>query len=343
MTILKSLRNSTFTASAVFQGMLSVHSQISLCKAHSISKQPLSSGQSSLRVINSNKRKLVQSTAFDSHQCSTHSFSVSAKMDVENSPPPSDRCAIITGVARSTGIGRILVHHFLKNGYKVVGADVKELELKVTEGRFEEDPIVKHSADRFYFVRADISDPLQAKRIVDEAIEKFGGAIHVLINNAGITNPMLAEENRIKAFADTIAVNLNGAYYMSQCVLPYMPAGQSSIIHMASTRALQSEPNTEGYAASKAGLCGLSHAQAITLAGRVRVNAVLPGWINTDPSGDAALRPEDHEWHPAGRVGVPNDVAHLCFFLCDSERAGFITGQEFVIDGGATKKMVYPE
>lgn len=113
-------RNSTFTASAVFQGMLSVHSQISLCKAHSISKQPLSSGQSSLRVINSNKRKLVQSTAFDSHQCSTHSFSVSAKMDVENSPPPSDRCAIITGVARSTGIGRILVHHFLKNVSKLL-------------------------------------------------------------------------------------------------------------------------------------------------------------------------------------------------------------------------------
>lgn len=82
--------------------------------------------------------------------------------------------------------------------------------------------------------------------------------------------------------------------------------------------------------------------QAITLAGKVRVNAVLPGWINTDPS-DEALRPEDHAWHPVGRVGVPRDVADLCLFLCDDGRAGFITGQEFVIDGGTTKKMVYPE
>lgn len=84
--------------------------------------------------------------------------------------------------------------YLVQQGYKVVGADVKELELKVTEGRFEEDPIVKHSADRFYFVRADISDPLQAKRIVDEAIEKFGGAIHVLINNAGMLAPFNRNE-----------------------------------------------------------------------------------------------------------------------------------------------------
>ena len=75
----------------------------------------------------------------------------------------------------------------------------------------------------------------------------------------------------------------------------------------------------------------------------MRVNAVLPGWINTDPSGDLVLRPEDHAWHPAGRVGKPKDVAEMCLFLCDNEKAGFITGQEFVVDGGVTKKMVYPE
>jgi NAD(P)-dependent dehydrogenase (short-subunit alcohol dehydrogenase family) len=73
------------------------------------------------------------------------------------------------------------------------------------------------------------------------------------------------------------------------------------------------------------------------------VNAVLPGWINTDPNGDSVLRPEDHAWHPAGRVGRPEDVAEMCLFLCDDEKAGFITGQEFVVDGGVTKKMIYPE
>lgn len=83
--------------------------------------------------------------------------------------------------------------------------------------------------------------------------------------------------------------------------------------------------------------------QAITLAGKVRVNAVLPGWINTDEQGESALRPEDHAWHPVKRVGVPQDVVEMCLFLCDEKRAGFITGQEFVVDGGVSKKMVYPE
>jgi len=83
--------------------------------------------------------------------------------------------------------------------------------------------------------------------------------------------------------------------------------------------------------------------QAISLAGKVRVNAILPGWINTDDAGDGVLRPEDHAWHPVGRVGIPEDVAQMCSFLCDEERAGFITGQEFVVDGGVSKKMVYPE
>lgn len=83
--------------------------------------------------------------------------------------------------------------------------------------------------------------------------------------------------------------------------------------------------------------------QAITYAGKVRVNTVLPGWINTDEGGEAALTPKDHAWHPVGRVGVPQDVVEMCLFLCDEKRAGFITGQEFVLDGGVTKKMVYPE
>lgn len=92
-------------------------------------------------------------------------------------------------------------------------------------------------------------------------------------------------------------------------------------------------------------LCDVVHLrwQAITFAGKVRVNAVLPGWINTDEGGESALRPEDHIWHPVGRVGVPRDVVEMCLFLCDEHRASFLTGQEFVVDGGVSKKMVYPE
>jgi NAD(P)-dependent dehydrogenase (short-subunit alcohol dehydrogenase family) len=193
--------------------------------------------------------------------------------------------------------------------------------------------------------------------------------------------PHSGASDPVKEFTDTIAVNLIVAYALSQFVLPHMPAGNSSIIHMSSTRAHQSEPDTADYSASKAGLCGLTHSQvafsvmflcshpgshlatelylfrrefstgslfffcyllwqAITLAGKVRVNTVLP---NTDGGGEAALRPEDHAWHPVGRVGVPQDVVEMCLFLCDEQRAGFLTGQEFVVDGGVSKKMVYPE
>lgn len=98
----------------------------------------------------------------------------------------------------------------------------------------------------------------------------------------------------------------------------------------------------QGYAAAKAGLVGLTHAQAATFAGRARVNAVLPGWIDT--SGDpASLRREDHDWHWTGSAGRPEDVAAMVAFLADDARAGFITGQQFVVDGGVSKRMVYPE
>lgn len=104
----------------------------------------------------------------------------------------------------------------------------------------------------------------------------------------------------------------------------------------------------QGYGAAKAGLLGLTHAQAASLADRgIRVNAVLPGWIDTtDPAetgGKSVLRPEDHAWHWAGRVGVPADVAEMVAFLADNSKSGFITGQQFVVDGGVAKRMTYPE
>jgi NAD(P)-dependent dehydrogenase (short-subunit alcohol dehydrogenase family) len=133
----------------------------------------------------------------------------------------------------------------------------------------------------------------------------------------------------------------SGPYLLSLALQDRMPPGRAAIIHISSTRALQSEPGCEAYAASKAGLLGLAHAQAASLAGRVRVNAVLPGWIDTGIG--PALREEDHAWHSAGRVGTPADVAELCLFLADGDKAGFITGQQFVMDGGVSKRMVYPE
>ncbi|KAL3152310.1 hypothetical protein ABBQ32_001381 [Trebouxia sp. C0010 RCD-2024] len=98
----------------------------------------------------------------------------------------------------------------------------------------------------------------------------------------------------------------------------------------------------QAYGAAKAGLVGLTHAQAVTLANKVRVNAVLPGWIYTESNRDQ-LTKKDHEWHPSGRVGMPSDIAQLCLFLADESKAKFITGQDFAIDGGVSKKLIYPE
>lgn len=242
------------------------------------------------------------------------------------------RCAIITGVARPHGIGRHLVYGFMKQGYNIVGVDVVK--------PMQEDERI--GGGNFHFVQADVGVVTEAERIVNEAVQRYGDKINVLVNNAAKL-PHSGASDPLKEFTDTIAVNLVGAFALSQFVVPHMPPGDASIVHISSTRAHQSEPGTAGYSASKAGLCGLTHSQAISLAGKVRVNAVLPGWINTDEAGEEALRPEDHAWHPVGRVGVTQDVVEMCLFLCDERRAGFLTGQEFVVDGGVSKKMVYPE
>jgi NAD(P)-dependent dehydrogenase (short-subunit alcohol dehydrogenase family) len=115
--------------------------------------------------------------------------------------------------------------------------------------------------------------------------------------------------------------------------------GAAAIVNIASTRALQSEPNTEAYAASKGGIVALTHALAVSLGPAVRVNCISPGWIDVRAS---QLSDQDHAQHPVGRVGKPLDIAKLVLFLL-SEDAGFITGQNFVVDGGMTRKMIYEE
>jgi len=169
----------------------------------------------------------------------------------------------------------------------------------------------------------------------------------VLINNVGITTfgddflkRPLKEWNRV------ISVNLTSYFLCSQLFAPHLLKSKGCIINIASTRALMSEPNTDPYSASKGGIVALTHSLAVTLGKRrVRVNCVSPGWIDTSewqmrPS-TPKLRKKDHLQHPAGRVGTPEDVAEVCLFLASPRSAGFITGQNFVVDGGMTRKMIY--
>lgn len=244
--------------------------------------------------------------------------------------------AVITGTA--SGIGRATALAFLRDGYTVLGVDVKPI-IGSAEVDFKQ-------RGRYRHIIADISDSRDVFSLHEAALDFFSQSqkVNVIVNNAGIADPFFPADRPsgacVEHWGRVIATNLTGAYLVTLALDDLLPAGAASIIHISSVRALQSEPGTEAYAAAKAGLLGLAHAQAASLAGRVRVNAVLPGWIHT---GGEPLRQEDHQWHPAGRVGRPEDVAELCLFLADPAKSGFITGQQFVVDGGVTKKLVYLE
>ena len=174
------------------------------------------------------------------------------------------------------------------------------------------------------------------------AVVKRFGRLDALVNNAGITGPHdgPVEKLSLERWNRRLGTNLTGAFLMAKHAVPHLRrAGGGrggAIVNIASTRALQSEPHTEAYAASKGGLVALTHALALSLGPGVRVNCVSPGWISHRP----VRKKKDHAQHPVGRVGRSEDVAALVAYLL-SDAAGFVTGQNFVIDGGMTRKMIY--
>jgi NAD(P)-dependent dehydrogenase (short-subunit alcohol dehydrogenase family) len=242
-----------------------------------------------------------------------------------------NKTIIVTGGAN--GIGRCIVETYAAANYNTVIADIDK-----TNGQLLEKEIRSKSFEA-YFIPTDVSKYDDIQNLVNHTIRKYGN-IDFLINNAGISRSASAYLLTVDEWDYMLNTNLRAMFLLTREAAKFMrQKGGGSVVNIASTRAFQSEPGWEAYAASKGGIIALTHAMAASFAhDKIRVNCISPGWIET---GDyTKLTKNDHEQHFAGRVGKPEDIANACMFLTD-EKNSFITGTNITIDGGMTKKMIY--
>ena len=248
------------------------------------------------------------------------------------------RTAVVTGAGQ--GIGLAIAREFLSQGARVILAEADAEAGQRAQSRLKE-------AGEVLFVRTDVSREEDVRNLAGQVENAFGGT-DILVNNAGIMIRKPLTELSLEEWNRVLGVNLTGAFLCARAFAPQLRQRKGAIVNIASTRALMSEADTESYSASKGGITALTHALAISLGPEVRVNCISPGWIDVSgwgkegPEGQEELRPEDHRQHPAGRVGRPQDVAALALYLV-AEESGFVTGSNFVVDGGMTRKMLYEE
>ena len=225
-------------------------------------------------------------------------------MDFQN------KVVVVTGGVQ--GIGKCIREEFEKAGAKVCIIDLQEND---------------------YF-RGDLADKATLERFAEKVIADCG-RVDCLINNAAPRSVGI-NEGSYDDFAYALAVGVTAPFYLAKLFRPYFAEG-ASIINISSSRDRMSQPQTESYTAAKGGIAALTHALAVSLAGKVRVNSISPGWIDT---AYTVYHGPDAVQQPAGRVGNPLDFANMVLFLC-SEQAGFITGENICIDGGMTRQMIY--
>lgn len=242
---------------------------------------------------------------------------------------------IITGGAQ--GIGQIISRELIKNGYAV---SVFEIDKEAID-EFKQENLSKNIA----FYKTDVCDEKEVKKSVEDCLVTFGNITGV-INNAAVQTDKPITKLSMEEWNRVIGTNLTGSFLTAKFASPHLKKSKGSIINISSTRAIQSEANTEAYSASKGGVLALTHSLAVSLGPEIKVNSISPGWIDVSAikkkskANQIELTEADHQQHPAGRVGKAEDIAGMVLFLLNPAN-DFITGQNFVIDGGMTKKMIY--
>ena len=221
-----------------------------------------------------------------------------------------NKVAVVTGGAH--GIGKCIAEEFRKHGARVAVIDIQPGE---------------------HFV-GDIARKEVLENFAQKVVEQHG-KVDYIINNAP---PLMKGLNECswEEFQCALAVGVTAPFYLVKLLSPHLAEG-AAIVNISSSRDRMSQPQTESYTAAKGGIAALTHALSVSLRGKARVNSISPGWIDTDLKTHEA---PDATQQPAGRVGLPMDIAHAALFLC-SDKAGFITGENICIDGGMTRQMIY--